>query len=72
MIKLKPKSLTQECFDDLERVGILAKTGGYKPGRDGKPQPVYALTELGKDKEAAARALASLYWLEEEPEGGPQ
>jgi DNA-binding PadR family transcriptional regulator len=52
------KSYTQELFDDLERAGIIAKTGELRFDSKGRLQPVYALTELGKEKAAAACILA--------------
>jgi len=33
----------------LEREGLIAKTGEYRPSRCGELEPVYALTPLGRE-----------------------
>jgi hypothetical protein len=44
----KPKTIADEVFDSLERKGLAEKTGEFRTARNGKVQPVWAMTQLGK------------------------
>jgi hypothetical protein len=45
---LKPKTLYDEEFDSLERMGLLEKNGKFRMARNGQIQPVWVITQLGK------------------------
>ena len=44
----KPKTIADEVFDSLERKGLAEKTGEFRTARNGKVQPVWAMTQLSK------------------------
>jgi hypothetical protein len=44
----KPKTIADEVFCSLERKGLAEKNGEFRTGRNGKVQPVWAITQLGK------------------------
>jgi len=44
----KPKTIAGVVFDSLERKGLAEKTGEFRTARNGKVQPVWAMTQLGK------------------------
>ena len=49
----------QEHLDELESIGLIRKTRGYRPDKAGVPQPVYqAVPEEEQDE--AAKAYARL------------
>jgi hypothetical protein len=50
---------TQEIFDELEAAGIVRKNGQMRPDRDGKMQPVYVITELGRQLHDLERLIPS-------------
>jgi hypothetical protein len=45
---LKPKTLYDEEFDSLERMGLLEKNGKFRMARNGQIQPVWVITQLSK------------------------
>jgi len=42
----KPKTIGDEVFYFLERKGLAEKNGEFRTGRNGKVQPVWAITQL--------------------------
>ena len=40
--------IAQATLDRLEREGLIAKTGEYQTAPNGRVDPVYTFTELGK------------------------
>ena len=44
----KLKTLVDEALDSLERKGLMEKNGEFRTARNGKVQPVWAITQLGK------------------------
>jgi hypothetical protein len=44
----KPKTIADEVFYSLERKGLAEKTGEFRTARNGKVQPIWAMTQLGK------------------------
>jgi hypothetical protein len=43
-----PKTFANEVLDSLERKGLMEKNGEFRTARNGKVQPVWAITQLGK------------------------
>jgi len=53
------KKEIQQALAELERVGLVRKTGTFRPGKNGMPRPVYeAVPEDEQDE--AAKAYAKL------------
>jgi hypothetical protein len=68
---MKQKTYTQECFDDMERAGLLVKNGEFRRARDGTMQPVYVSTPLGKRLGDEGRVEQYIEeFLKREEEGG--
>jgi hypothetical protein len=44
----KPKTIADEVLDSLEHKGLVEKNGEFRTARNGKVEPVWAITPLGK------------------------
>jgi len=59
---MKPDYL-QDFIDDLERAGIIVKTGELERDSKGELQPTYAFSPKYKDRQALADVLLERYGL---------